>query len=115
VFVDIIRPPAGEAPDWVRQAWVGLRLPAAQRRARDWQGAGVITGPRSFAGQFWARLTGRTSPTYGYAVDAREAIDLLAGTNEAAAEWWRENAPRLLNDGQCFVFDATSCREAIGP
>ncbi|HXU99514.1 MAG TPA: hypothetical protein VG166_03340 [Caulobacteraceae bacterium] len=111
MYIDIVRTPEGEAPLWVRQAWVGLRLPSALKRARTWPGQGVVTGPKTFAGRLWGRLMGRGTAISGYAVGSREAVDLLAAVNPAAADWWRQNAPQFLGEGLSFVFDAPACRE----
>ena len=112
MFVEIIRPPIGEAPEWVREAWVGLHLPLARRTPRSWHGVGVLTGPKSLLGLLFALVTGRTTRTRGYAVNAKAAVELLAGKNEAAANWWRQNSPHMLNGRRYFVFDADSCRAA---
>jgi hypothetical protein len=110
-FVDIVQAPAGEAPDWVRQAWVGLRLPLARGRASTWRGVGVTTGAKTLADRLWDIVRGRTIEVRGYAVDARAAVDILAGSNPAAADWWRANAPQLLDGRRLFAFDAAACRE----
>ncbi len=55
---------------------------------------------------------GQTTKTRGYAVNAKAAVDLLAETNVAAAEWWRQNSPHMLNGQRYFVFDAAACRYA---
>jgi hypothetical protein len=58
--VEIVFPPAGEAPLWVREKWVGLRLPVVLREAKPVRAltAGVLTGPRGCwllsAGCSWA-------------------------------------------------------------
>ena len=110
---EIIHPPIGEAPSGVREGLGGIYvLPLARRRLRKWHGVGVTTGPKTFAGLFWACLTGQTSEVHGDAVNAKAAVDVLAGTNEAAAGWWRENSAHLLNGRKYFVFDSAACREA---
>lgn len=47
--VRIVAVPPGEAPDWVREKWVGLDLTLAQSRPTPQRlyTAGVLSGPRS--------------------------------------------------------------------
>jgi hypothetical protein len=99
----------GEAPEWVRDAWIGLRLPLADCQKRNWIGFGVISGPRTLIPQLWARLVGRTIRVTGYLVDAETAVELLTQENPAAASWWRQNVPHLLEPGGGFVFDEEAC------
>jgi hypothetical protein len=46
----------------------------------------------------------------GYLVNAKVAVDLLAAQNQAAADWWRTSAARLLDGRLNFGFDAEACR-----
>ncbi|MCY7397244.1 MAG: hypothetical protein LH466_00175 [Sphingomonas bacterium] len=109
MFIKIIRQPIGEAPEWVRDAWVGLRLPVVEPKQRKWPTLGVLTGPHGILKQLWALASGRTRRVHGYLVDAKSAVDLLAGSNPAAAEWWRSNASRLVDGRRKFVFDQEAC------
>lgn len=63
--VKIVRAPQGEAPDWVREAWVGLVLPLKESRLTIVTPAGVLSGPRSPMGLFWASLTGGAGQRHG--------------------------------------------------
>ena len=108
--IRIIGVPAGEAPEHVRQAWVGLTLPVLRGPMR-FPSIGVVTGPKTYFGGIAAFLTGRTSPAYGYAVDTRTAVDVLAAANPEAAHWWRANVPHLFKSGQALIFDAEVCQE----
>jgi len=97
--------PPGEAPEHIRQAWIGLVIPvpprfAGRRRAFE---IGVLSGPKSRLGVLLAILFGRAQRATGYIVEASVAVDLLAIHSPTAADWWRENAPRLLSQG------VTSC------
>jgi hypothetical protein len=109
MFVRIKRRPIGEAPEWVRDAWIGLRLPVVKPRQAKWRTVGVVTGPRSILSQFVALACGRTDRIAGYNVDAKTAVDLLEVANPEAAEWWRTNARNLLNGRRRFVFDQEAC------
>jgi len=45
----------------------------------------------------------------GYVVNAKTAVDLLAEKDPGAAEWWRQNTPRLLDGRRYFIFDEEAC------
>lgn len=48
-LIRIVQPPAGEAPLWVREAWVGIALPVIRGSSlRNYQGVGVLSGPKGF-------------------------------------------------------------------
>lgn len=106
--VTIIARPAGEAHEWVRDAWIGLRLPLLHPERRSWRGTGVLTGPRGYFGHLWAMMRGRTEKMPGYLVDAQAAVAILARANPAAAAWWRDHASHVLDAG--FIFDQEACR-----
>lgn len=105
----IIYRPIGEAPEWVRDAWIGLSLPLASKRLRNRRGLGILSGPSGFFSQLWAILTGKSFKVVGYAVNAKTAVECLARVHPEAASWWRENTPALLNGRRYFVFDADAC------
>jgi hypothetical protein len=95
VLVRVVSMPAGEAPEWVRQAWVGLVLPAWENTAM--RGRGVLTGNRSFAP--------------AYQVSTAVALNLLElGNQTAAAEWWRANVPDANDPSERFLFDTSCCQ-----
>ena len=98
--------PAGEAPLWVREQWVGLALPLAQGRdgARLFVTSGVLSGPRTVLARLLAVFTGRYDVRSGYAVEARAAVAILEAKSPEAAAWWREHAAHQLAAGRYFVF-----------
>ena len=103
-WVRIIAIPPGEAPDWVRERWVGLVLPlrlAQPMRAGAW---GVLTGPRTVLQQLMGALGGRAARHRGWVVDSRRAIELLEIDHPDAADWWRSHAPHMLRPGRLFLF-----------
>jgi len=110
MHVTIISRPSGEAPEWVRDAWIGLRLPLAYPRSRNWRGIGVLTGPRGFFRQVLALIRGRTIRMPGYLIRSKVAIEILGRANPAAADWWHENAPQFLTEWNKFIFDEPACR-----
>jgi hypothetical protein len=109
MHITITRRPIGEAPEWVRDAWIGLSLPTVQKSSRVWRSVGVLTGPHTALAQLWAVLRGQSFQVSGYAVKAKVAVDLLAETQPAAAEWWRQNAPKIVDGRSDFIFDADAC------
>ena len=76
----IIATPPGQAPEWVRQAWIGLELPLSE--STDGLQSGV--------------LGGRPENLGGYSVSGGVAIDLLLEKNSEAAQWWQENMPGIV-------------------
>jgi hypothetical protein len=102
--------PPGEAPFQIREAWVGLVLPIVGRRSYRMWTSGVLTGARTPWGRLWSALRGRWRKREGYAVDAAEAIRLLAIERPDAAQWWRENAPHLIGAHRRFLFERTVCQ-----
>lgn len=102
--------PPGEAPEWVRQKWVGLSLPLAQEceHAHEHETSGVLSRPRNLLSRLLARLFGRLSRENGYIVESCSAIEILAQRCPEAAKWWRENTPDLMEPGQYFLFHESS-------
>jgi len=107
--VRIVARPIGEAPEWVRDAWVGLSLPLLCPDQRRVPGVGVLSGPHFLLGQLVWRLLGRSMTVSGYIVNAGIAVDLLEAHHPQAAGWWRANAGHLLDRSRNFVFDTPSC------
>ncbi len=107
--------PPGEAPEDIRQAWIGLEIPIPPRFAgrRRGFGVGVVSGPKSRLGALFAILLGRRQRAVGYIVEASVAVDLLAAHSPEAAGWWRQNAPSFIEPGRYFLFAADSCEETV--
>ena len=107
--IRIVQAPAGEAPLWVREAWVGIDLPLVRgNRSRKYRAFGALSGPKTFWRQIWGLVRGRTFPIQGYVVRADLAIELLSTSAPVAAEWWRENTPDLLRG--ILIFEEEVCR-----
>lgn len=113
--IEITSRPLGEAPEWVRDQWVGLRLPLLQAKPGRFAGFGVLSGPRSLLVDLLRQLLSQTEVHDGYLVPAAEAIELLAEQSPDAAAWWRVNAPHMLKWGRRFVFDPGCCRVLAVP
>lgn len=74
----VTRTPAGEAPQSVREEWVGVILPVKELIGRC-RGAGVLTGAPSPIAD-------------GVAVRGVDAIEALKAADRLdAARWWEEN------------------------
>ena len=110
-FIRIVGVPPGEAPQWVREKWVGLELPLADgdRGPRQTWTSGVLSGPRNRLIALWWALRGRLTQKSGYAVDAVAAVRILERTAPEAAAWWRQNVPRLQRRGRKFLFAPSAC------
>ena len=98
--IRIIALPPGEAPEYVRRGWVGLELPLALGEAgpRQITTVGVLSG----RGQ---------ETTVGYAAPGPTAVALLTHHDREAAQWWRENAPHVLDARFLFVFAVECCEK----
>lgn len=94
--IKIIAAPAGQAPDWVREAWVGVEIPLADQ-------GNEVSGP------FIGALGGAPSPENldGYEVHGGDALEALrkAGKKDAA-DWWRKHS--ALGGGH-LVFGKQYC------
>lgn len=83
--IRMIAMPPGDAPEWVRRAWVGLELPLVP-----------------------------DAPDQKELVYTHEAIAVLAAADMKAAGWWRANFPRACKaNGMTFAF-APESYERVG-
>ncbi|MGI4788689.1 MAG: hypothetical protein ACRYFS_07540 [Janthinobacterium lividum] len=112
VAIKIIAVPPGEAPQQVREAWVGIVLPLALPGQARGLNAGVLTGPKTSLARLWWRLTKRGSSGVGYLVESAVAISLLSERHPWAAQWWQQNAPDFLKAERRFMFAAEVCEGA---
>ncbi len=109
-YIRIVAIPPGEAPLWVREKWVGLRLPVADGQGpRDAYITGVLSGPRNRLLAFVRRVFGNLSKQTGYAVYVRDAISELEKVAPDAAAWWRNDASRLLAPDRKLLFRTAYC------
>ena len=79
VEVEITQTPDGPAPEWVRKAWVGVKLPA------------TLMSPDAIEADFT-----RNKPIGnrgGITVDTETAINRLSQQSKEAADWFRQNVP----------------------
>ena len=110
MHITIIRRPLGDAPEWVRDAWIGMRLPTVQSTESSWEVVSVLTGPLPALSQWWDAIRGRVNHMTGYAVRVDVAVGLLAEKDAAAAHWWEKNTPGMIERGDTFIFDSAACR-----
>jgi hypothetical protein len=109
--IRIVKRPIGEAPDDVRDAWIGLSLPVVPHFSHIVKSpsSGVLSGPRTRLAKWFNRLLGRGRRMPGYIVDTAAAVHLLEKRNPRAAEWWRTNTPHLFQPGRGLLFDRECC------
>jgi hypothetical protein len=69
--------PNGEAPIWVREAWVGLLLPINQEALDEQDEIHLVE-----------IFSGSENIAPHYLVDSVVAVNLLRQQNQIAAEWW---------------------------
>lgn len=114
-YIRIVAIPPGEAPLWVREKWVGLRLPVADGQGpRDSYVSGVLSGPRNRFLALVRRVFGNLSKQSGYAVYVRDAIGELDKVAPDAAAWWRNDASRLRAPDRKLLFRTAYC-ELVKP
>ena len=110
-YVRIISTPPGEAPQNVREAWVGLKLPIEGGGPQRILAQGVLSGPKTFWGLVLSLLFGWTKQQEGYAVDSVKAVDILNEKSPEAAAWWKKNVPHLIQSGKRLLFSLEVCEE----
>ncbi|MBT6690706.1 hypothetical protein HOB10_00015 [Candidatus Parcubacteria bacterium] len=97
--IKIISMPAGQAPEWVRQEWVGLELPIMEATAPPGEQIGALGGTPS------------SQNLNGYSVDTERAMAILSDKSPDAAQWWRDNVPlRMMT---ALVFGKQFCEPVI--
>ena len=69
----------------------------------------MLSGPPHELAALWRALLGRLQRDTGYAVDANTALTILERTAPDAAQWWRENVPRLRARRRKFLFQTSVC------
>lgn len=89
--IKIIAVPPGQAPEWVREAWIGLTIPLSSTITADGLQTGIFRGKPENVG--------------GYMVSGQAAVDVLKSNNAEAADWWFENAPLALLGSLVFKKD----------
>jgi hypothetical protein len=96
--IEIVSRPAGQAPEWVRDAWIGLKLPVVPSKPGPTEG--VLGGP------------GSPENFSGFHVNTRVAMAILEKSNPQAYEWWEDHLQ--VDDHSELVFGRQFCKELIG-
>lgn len=112
--IRIIDRPLGEAPDWVRDAWIGLELDLLIPQEITAPTRGVLSG-RSWWRSLWVRLFRGNPPVTGFVVSGKNSIDRLATVRPDAAAWWHQHAPQHAGGALDFIFDREACVIADHP
>jgi hypothetical protein len=110
--IRIIATPAGEAPEAIRRAWVGLVLPLHEKFDRPVTHPlfGVLTGPKTLLSMFFKNLFTTPARRDSYMVTAQVAIELLAKHNPTAAQWWVDNTPHFVKSTRWLLaFEPKVC------
>jgi len=106
--IRIVAVPPGEAPQWVREQWVGCELPLVGRMGGGtFKTIGVLK-VSSYWAYFRESFFGKTEMVDGYMVDAAAAVRVLEMKSPEAAAWWWEHAPYLTRRGR-FIFHKEAC------
>lgn len=117
LYLKITSTPPGDAPEWVRQKWIGLTLPLAQsdREAQSLYTVGVLDNfdwsrinNGKFSGKLctlWNVLTRRVTRDKGYLINAHDAVTILNDVSPEAATWWKENVLPRYAPMDNFLFD----------
>lgn len=95
-IIKIIAIPSGEAPLWVRKAWVGLELPVGIIGISMTKQCGVLNGlpdPENLD---------------GFTVATKIALFHLEKVNPVAAKWWKNHY-----NGEHLVFGKKFCQIII--
>lgn len=93
--VRIIRMPRGEAPEWVREKWIGLVLPCVYK-----EDASVARGV----------LTGSIVCYSAYNISQESALKALEGVSVEAVNWWHDHGYPTFKDA-LWCFDSECIQE----
>lgn len=105
--IEIIKVPEGEAPEWVREAWVGLVLPCDPYVGHGQEPEKGVLSLKECEGIHRKR--------YSYAVFQKDAIRILRNYSPNAAAWWRiKGFPRSTPGEDKFGFAEDEARVVHG-
>lgn len=107
--------PAGDAPDWVRDAWIGLTLPTRQTSPRVWRAMKLANWRGNVFLRLWDMLRGKSYRCSGYAVNGKAAVAVLEKSRPDAADWWKTHAGPMVTGRSGLIFDAACCEQVDGP
>jgi hypothetical protein len=94
--IQFVRTPKGEAPEWVRDAWVRVIVPYVGFGHPFPFTHGVLTGKPEAA-------------VCSYCVPQEEALKALHEADPQAAAWWKQRGyPKSHPEDEYFSFECTS-------
>jgi len=106
-MIEIVRAPASEAPEWVREAWVGLVLPCDPYLGYGQNPEKGVLSLKENEGVHRKR--------YSYAVLQKDAISILRNYSPNAAAWWRiHDFPKSTPEEDRFSFAEEEARVVRG-
>lgn len=85
-YIEIVKTPFGEAPYWVRESFVGLRLPIIERH---FNGTWVVPIQVEILGILEGKTVGECSRWFAY---RQESLGILEKKNPEAANWFLKNS-----------------------
>lgn len=84
MIIEIVKVPAGPAPEWAKKEWVGIRMKAERMPAESALGE---TAEQDF-------ISGKLIPSRGgYKISVEVALTLLALKSLEAAQWFQKHIP----------------------
>ena len=107
--IRIIKTPRGAAPEWVREAWVGLTLPLGDYPPGDPKLLHRFGVTSSWRKRFFPWTAPRFQLADFFPVSASKSIEVLQKTEPDAAWWWTENTPHLLHPTARLMFRRDEC------
>lgn len=106
--IRIVARPFGDAPEYIRDAWIGLLLPVHPNYPHTVESRHVslmrpITPLVMWVYRFIAPRA------RGYIVATNAAMNILESAKPTAAEWFRTNTPHLFESEGGLLFDEACC------
>ncbi len=111
MYIEVVSTPPGHAPEWVRDAMIGIQIKSAHDQTVTMPTINSANAPKTRLGQWLYILQGKAEMRTGYVVHANELLGLLLIKSQAAAEWCLENTPHMAKEGQMFMLDQSCCRK----
>jgi hypothetical protein len=92
--IEIVSTPSGEAPEWVREAWVGLQFRAEKSDPRE---------------DRIKKQYGKMNNAGGWKIKKTKAIRALSKKNKEAAQWFKNKDNVPLWRMSFFIFGTQFC------
>lgn len=119
--IEIVKTPHGDAPEWVRRAWIGCQFPVAARECghvaqyvhsvMPQPRRGLLKATDYLAMSEEERNKLAPQKVAGYSVRQDVALKALAEISPAAHIFWKSlGFPKGGEDENCFRFETEACR-----